>query len=160
MHICFLGVCANTEYFRLEDFLESYGINKADLFIKIATYQEVDSDLVKTSEIDKLDFTVNIDVAKAEIKVQKRKKTDPMEGAPEEMPDPVAELMATMMGGSPRSESKAFNEYCKNLVEKAKNIKSHSSGERMSLRGHYRFYAKPKNPIQYMSENQVSVSLP
>ena len=36
----FLGVCANTEYFRLEDFLESYGINKADLFIKIATYQE------------------------------------------------------------------------------------------------------------------------
>ena len=119
----FLGVCANTEYFRLEDFLESYGINKADLFIKIATYQEVDSDLVKTSEIDKLDFTVNIDVAKAEIKVQKRKKTDPMEGAPEEMPDPVAELMAAMMGGSPRSESKAFNEYCKNLVEKAKEYK-------------------------------------
>lgn len=116
----FLGVCSRTDYFQLEDFLEANGIDKVELFLNIASYQEVDSDTINTGELDKLDFSINIDVAKAEIKMLKKKKTDPMEGVPEEMPDPMSELMAAMMGGRPRGESKEFKEYCRDLVEKAK----------------------------------------
>lgn len=119
----FFAVCTDSEYFHLEDFLESNGISKQEIFIKIATYQEVDSDDVKSAELNKLDFSLRFN-GTGDIDIIKRKKGDLMEGAPkegeEDIMDPFKALASAMMGGGPRREADPFKVYCKDLVEKAK----------------------------------------
>ncbi|WP_097006934.1 AAA family ATPase [Lacrimispora amygdalina] len=116
----FFGVCTDTDYFHLEDFLEANGVDRNELFIKIAKYQEVDVDDIDTTMPDKLDFSCKFDIAETRIDVVKKRKEDPMEGVPKEEDTDPLEHLASMMGGG-TSDNPQFKNYCRDLVEKSKS---------------------------------------
>lgn len=124
----FLGICTRTPEFDLEQYLEGVGVDIVDLFLKVATYQEVDIENVDMKNIDKLNFSVTYDPDNKKLDFNSREKVDPMGGLkkrtePVEPVDPFEAMFTTGTPDPKARRSRQFEQYCINLVEKAKGYR-------------------------------------
>lgn len=111
----FLALCADSEAMHLEDYIESNGIDKIEVFFKLASYCDVDSDSIDLEAITNYTYTINMST-KA-VKVYKKEEHE-AEDPRTESDNPFADML---FGRSPKTKGSALNEYCIDLIEKAKS---------------------------------------
>lgn len=111
----FLALCAESDGLHLEDFMESNGVDKIEVFYNLATYCDVDSDSLNIEDIKNYVYTIDVNTKK--VKVTVKKNEEESTSGPEESP------FATALFGGGASSVKpgtALKNFCIDLIEKAK----------------------------------------
>ena len=112
----FWCLCAKCDTFSLDDFMKENGVDKIEVFFNLATYCDMDSDKLNIEDIENFIYIVT----PTEVRYVK-KRDEEEEGSSEEDRDPIASLFgAPRRSAATTSKKGALNEFCIDLIEKAK----------------------------------------
>ncbi len=120
----FYGLCSDCESLRLKDFMDGNGVDKFEILYNLATYCDIDSDVIEIDSIPDYIYIINLE--KNEVRVKKIKKEEESREAEESEEEssyaesPFAEIFGRP-GPSTTKKGSALKNFCTDLVEKAKS---------------------------------------
>lgn len=122
----FWALCAECETLNLEDYMESNGIDKIEVFYNLASYCDVDSDDIDLAKISNHSYSINMKTK--EVLYIPRKRMDPEEEdseyeSEEDRDDGTfISPFVSIFGGAPAQKKESMlKKYCVDLIEKSKS---------------------------------------
>lgn len=114
----FLALCTDTDYLHMDDYFEGNEISKVDVFYGLASYCDVDSDLIDKSSLQNVDVIIKLNVETGKSSAIPRAAA---EAAARREDEEAEEGRTPMFSGRARKSSGQFEKYCIDLCEKSKS---------------------------------------
>lgn len=117
----FWALCADSDAFHLEDFMEANGVDKIEVFVNLASYCDVDSDTIDIDKIENYAYNIDMNTGKTTCAIrEKYEEEDEEEEEKKESSAPFPFPFGMPTPGASEKSGSALKKYCTDLIESAK----------------------------------------